>query len=83
MPCVSLPQPLHLEDKVVIPYVAAYGYTGELAQEVAKGVESAGIKAVVFDMVTAKKEDFMSEWHNAKGIILGSPTIGTLAELTN
>lgn len=61
---------------VIIPYVSAYGYTKDMAEEIAKGIESTGsIEVKLHDMVYDKKEEVLSEIATAKGIILGTPTI--------
>lgn len=63
------------EKTVVIPYVSAYGYTKMLADEVAKGVASAGIRVKLYDMVCADFAQVMDEIAKADGILLGTPTI--------
>lgn len=61
---------------VVIAYVSAYGYTKKMAEEIAKGVSSAGeIDVFVFDMVDEEASKVMEEIQSAKGILFGSPTI--------
>ncbi|MFA6984262.1 MAG: FAD-dependent oxidoreductase [Sedimentibacter sp.] len=64
------------EDKlVVIPYVSAYGYTKELAQAIKNGVEEAGIKVELYDMVYDDRDKVLERIYWADGIIFGSPTI--------
>lgn len=61
---------------VIIPYVAAYGYTESLAKAIAKGVESSGdIDVKLYDMVYADKNDVLGEIRWADGVLFGSPTI--------
>lgn len=61
---------------VVIPYVSAYGYTKEMAVEIAKGISDSGpIEVRLFDMVIADKDKVLGEIGNADGILLGTPTI--------
>lgn len=61
---------------VVIPYVSAYGYTRELAEEIQMGILSAGDFSVLLrDMVEADREAVLSEIRRADGFLLGSPTI--------
>ncbi|KAJ4456334.1 putative Flavo-diiron protein FprA1 [Paratrimastix pyriformis] len=64
-----------LEDRVVLAYVSAYGYTAELAQAVAEGVRSQGLDCTTFDLVTQPKADFMASFERAKGVLLGTPTL--------
>ncbi len=61
---------------VVIPYVAAYGYTEQMAREIAKGIQEAGdIDVKLYDMVYADKAEVMSEIRWADGVLFGTPTI--------
>jgi len=63
------------EDKIVIGFVSAYGYTKAIAEKIAEGVKSKGIKTVLFDLETADKAEVLNEIYSAKGLLLGSPTI--------
>ncbi|MFI3175618.1 MAG: FprA family A-type flavoprotein [Bacillota bacterium] len=61
---------------VAIPYVSAYGYTGELAEKIAEGISSVGtIKAETFDLVTEDYDTVLGKTIAADGVLLGSPTI--------
>ena len=61
---------------VVMPYVSAYGYTGVLAEEIAKGIrESGDIDVRLYDMVTADQGKVLEELGFADGILFGTPTI--------
>jgi flavorubredoxin/NADPH-dependent 2,4-dienoyl-CoA reductase/sulfur reductase-like enzyme len=61
---------------VVIPYVSAYGYTKELAEQIAEGVKSVGnIDVLMHDMVDASKVEVMEHIKWADGILFGTPTI--------
>lgn len=61
---------------VVIPFVSAYGYTQELAEQIKAGIESAGdIDVHLYDMVTAEKSKVIEAMKWANGILFGSPTI--------
>ncbi len=60
---------------VVIPYVSAYGYTGELALSMKKAIEEAGLDVKIFDLVYADKNEVLKEIRWADGILFGSPTI--------
>lgn len=61
---------------VVIPYVSAYGYTGQLAEQIEKGIRDSGdIEVRIYDMVTADTAKVLEELTFADGILLGTPTI--------
>ena len=61
---------------MVIPYVSAYGYTGQLAEEIAKGIADSGdIDVRSYDMVTADQAKVLEELGFADGILFGTPTI--------
>lgn len=61
---------------VIIPYVSAYGYTAQLAQAIAQGIQSAGeIDVRLYDMVTADTSKVQEELLYADGFLLGTPTI--------
>jgi flavorubredoxin/NADPH-dependent 2,4-dienoyl-CoA reductase/sulfur reductase-like enzyme len=61
---------------VVIPYVSAYGYTEELAQNIAEGIKDSGkIDVKLYDMVTADSDQVVEELGFADGILFGTPTI--------
>lgn len=61
---------------VVIPYVSAYGYTGQLAEQIGKGIEDSGdIDVRSYDLVTADQGKVFEELGFADGILFGTPTI--------
>lgn len=60
---------------VVIPYVSAYGYTGELALSIKNAIEDVGLDVKIFDLVYADKNEVLKEIKWANGILFGSPTI--------
>lgn len=61
---------------VIIPYVAAYGYTGILAEKIAEGVRAAGdIDVRLYDLVVDGSEKALEELYWADGILFGTPTI--------
>ena len=61
---------------VIVPYVTAYGYTGMLAQEIAKGIRDSGdVDVRCYDMVEADQEKVLEELGFADGILFGTPTI--------
>ncbi len=55
--------------QILVLYYSKGGNTEKLAQEVARGVESAGLKAVVRNTGEVSKDDFL----NSAGVIAGSP----------
>ena len=60
---------------VVIPYVSAYGYTKELADTIAKGIEESGIKVELYDMVYEDENEVLGRIYWADGVLFGSPTM--------
>lgn len=61
---------------VIIPYVSAYGYTKELAEQIASGIRDSGdVDVRAYDMVTADQGKVLEELGFADGILLGTPTI--------
>lgn len=59
-----------------MPYVAAYGYTGILAEKITEGIHAAGdIDVKAYDMVTSDTAQVLGELYWADGILLGTPTI--------
>jgi flavorubredoxin/NADPH-dependent 2,4-dienoyl-CoA reductase/sulfur reductase-like enzyme len=64
------------EKTVVIPYVSAYGYTGQLAERITAGLQASGpIQVKSYDMVTSSMDEVSQELAAADGILLGTPTI--------
>ena len=61
---------------VIIPYVSAYGYTKQLAEEIAKGIQDSGdIDVRSYDLVEADQNRVLEELGFADGILFGTPTI--------
>ena len=63
---------------VVIPYVSAYGYTGQLAERIGAGITDAcGGRAEVrsYDMVTSDAGEVAAELAASDAFLLGTPTI--------
>ena len=71
----SQPTPANEIKEVVITYVSAYGYTREIAEQIAKGVESQGVKSKLFDVTEHDEAEILTAINNADGLIVGSPTI--------
>lgn len=61
---------------VIIPYVSAYGYTGQLAEKIAEGIRDSGdIDVRCYDMVVSDQAKVLEELGFADGILFGTPTI--------
>nr|MDA3847839.1 FAD-dependent oxidoreductase [Vallitaleaceae bacterium] len=61
---------------VVIPYVAAYGYTKALAMKIVEGLKAAGdIDIKLYDMVYDDQAQVIDDIYYADGVLFGSPTI--------
>lgn len=61
---------------VIIPYVSAYGYTKQLAEEIARGIKDSGdIDVRSYDLVEADGDKVLEELGFADGILFGTPTI--------
>ena len=68
--------PVKEKKNVVIPYVTAYGYTGMLAEALAKGLRENGVDVELYDMVEEKDANKVIEAITAAdGLLVGSPTI--------
>ncbi len=68
--------PKNEKTTVVIPYVSAYGYTAELAEQIMAGIQSSGdIDVLAYDMVTADANEVLAQIGMADGILFGTPTI--------
>lgn len=65
---------------VIIPYVSAYGYTAEIASEIAKGIKDTdGIDVETYDLLTNDLNTILDRIYWADGLLLGSPTINGAA----
>ncbi len=60
---------------VVIAYVSAYGYTGEMARAIGDTIREQGIDVHTYDLVTSDCSGLSQDLLYADGILLGSPTI--------
>lgn len=64
------------EKTVIIPYVSAYGYTKQLAEEISRGIQDSGdIDVRSYDLVEADQDKVLEELGFADGILFGTPTI--------
>lgn len=70
------PAPKNEKLTVAIPFVSAYGYTGEMAEEIAKGIrESGDINVTTYDLVTENYDEVVGAVIGANGVLFGTPTI--------
>ena len=64
------------QQRILIAYVSAYGYTGKMANTIAKGIQEAGdINVDVLDIENIPLGDLEENIVRAGGILIGSPTI--------
>ena len=64
------------DNRVLVAYVSAYGYTREMAVQLAEGLKKTGnITADLLDIETILLGDLEEHVVRADGIIIGSPTI--------
>ncbi len=64
------------EPKAVICYVSAYGYTKQLAEKIAEGIQAGGVKNVtLYDLVSDDHDAAAAAVAEADGFLLGSPTL--------
>ncbi|MDT8400113.1 MAG: FprA family A-type flavoprotein [Bacteroidales bacterium] len=62
--------------RALITYVSAYGYTKEMAEAIAMGIESGGnIEVRILDIEHIELGDLASEVVKADALLVGSPTI--------
>lgn len=70
------PKPSNEKLTVAIPYVTSYGYTAEMAENIAKGIRSTGdIDVTTYDLVTEDHETVVNKVISADGVLYGAPTI--------
>ena len=62
---------------VVMPYVAAYGYTKLLADTISEGIRKAcpDVEIKAYDMVYADAGEVVGEMYWADGLLFGTPTV--------
>ncbi len=67
---------IHKNNRVMVAYVSAYGYTREMAMKVVEGLQRSGIQQVdLLDIEEMLLGDMEEHLVRADGIIVGSPTI--------
>lgn len=65
-----------INDRILITYVSAYGYTGEMANTIASGIREAGdIKVDVLDIENIQLGELEENVLRCGGLLIGSPTI--------
>lgn len=63
-------------NRVTISYVSAYGYTAELAEKIAEGINSTGnFQIKLYDIIHHDMEEIVTQIDKSDGILFGSPTI--------
>ncbi len=66
----------HEKKKVLIAYVSAYGYTGEMAKSIAEGIKAVGdISTEICDIENIELGELDVKIVSSDAIIVGSPTI--------
>ncbi|MFA6923131.1 MAG: FprA family A-type flavoprotein [Bacteroidales bacterium] len=73
-------------EKILVAYVSAYGFTGEIAKAIAEGVSQIeGFDVEVLDIEKIELSVLSSKIEQCKGLLLGSPTINqnTLMQIYN
>ncbi|WP_234123078.1 FAD-dependent oxidoreductase [Clostridium hydrogenum] len=74
----SLPASEASTKNITICYVSAYGYTKELAENIAAGINSiSGFKTNSYDITYSKQEEIFESIDNSCGVLFGSPTINS------
>jgi flavorubredoxin len=63
------------QNRVLVAYVSAYGYTKRMAVQVATGLKKAGIQVDLVDIENILLGDLEELVVKANGILIGSPTI--------
>lgn len=73
------------ENKVIIVYTSAYGYTQRLAQEIAKGIKTQKIQVELLDLVITPTNVAIDKIKTSSAFLVGSPTLNgdTLPQIWN
>lgn len=72
----STPTPAREVKKASIFYVSAYGYTKQLAEKMAEGINSTGnVKVNLYNIIEHDMADLVAEIETSDAILFGSPTI--------
>jgi flavorubredoxin len=60
--------------KVIIVYETMWGTTAKMARHIAQGILDAGCEVKMYDIATSDTTEIVTEFLDAKGIVLGSST---------
>lgn len=72
----STPEPKNEKKKATICYVSAYGYTEQLANEIAKGINSSNnFEIKLYNVINHKIDEIIADLSTSDAILFGSPTI--------
>ncbi len=72
----STPAPANEVKKASIFYVSAYGYTKQLAEKIAEGINSTGnVEVNLYNIIEHDMTDLVAEVGTSDAILFGSPTI--------
>jgi len=63
------------EGSAVVVYDTMYNATRKMAEAIARGIESKGVKCKVFNSAVADNSDVVTEMFKARGIVVGSCTV--------
>ena len=65
-----------IQERILITYVSAYGYTGEMAQTIADGIREAGdLEVDILDIENLPLGELEENIVRCGGLLIGSPTI--------
>jgi NADH oxidase (H2O-forming) len=71
-----LEETINKNNRVLIAFISAYGYTGEMANKVAEGLKKAGdIEVELIDIENIPAGDLEAKVIRSNALIIGSPTI--------
>ena len=71
----SAEKPANNPKKALIYYASAYGNTTRMAEEIAKGIESASVETVLINAETAVPGEQLDAIESADAVLFGSPTL--------
>ena len=60
---------------VSVVFVSAYGYTEEIAREIAKGISDVAVNAELINLVEHDVSEVIEKIQQSQGFLIGSPTI--------
>ncbi|MEI6602583.1 MAG: flavodoxin domain-containing protein [Clostridia bacterium] len=73
------------DGSVSVIFETMYDSTRQMADEIAKGLQEAGVKYKIWNVATADRSDLLAEIYKSSGVIVGSCTVlnGALRETTS